>query len=132
MKLCKKCGEDNQLNFHSNNNTCCKTCKSEYNKEYKLKNKDKTKVYNAIWSEENRVERKEYKKKYRSENKDSINTYNKSWYNQIPENKKSFKLKDSYIKNLICRRKNKDLSDSNLSELIETKRLNILIKREIK
>lgn len=93
-KLCKKCNVEKETkNFDKNNskkdglNSWCKKCKSEYNKKYRLDNKDKIKEYQKI------KDRERYLK-----NKDKILQQHKI-YNNSHKEEKSKHHHDYYIQN---------------------------------
>ena len=52
-----------------------KAYKNEYNKEYRDKNKDKIKEYQAAYRDNNKDKVKEYSKEYYNDNKDKIKKY---------------------------------------------------------
>ena len=134
----------------------------EYNKEYYIKNKEKYLEYNKEWIKQNRERYRENQKKYREENREKINEKmkaylkkdrqeNKEKYKKLdrekhrriietPELLKKKRLKDKkYSKNLsegYCRSQlKKSLCVENhdiTKEMIDVKRLTILLKREAK
>lgn len=83
--------------------------KNEYNRLYRLKNKDKIKEKQKLWYENNKEKKNEYNKQYRLENKEKIKQqqqeYNKNNKEKIKEyyenNKESIKQKSKeyYNKN---------------------------------
>jgi hypothetical protein len=96
MKICTRCKEKKELNLFVTRKISsdgfasqCKKCHSEiykgknkykdinkfkeYQKEYRLKNKDKLSKYTNVWYIENKERLLSYQKKYREKNKLSIN-----------------------------------------------------------
>ncbi|WP_346935331.1 HNH endonuclease signature motif containing protein [Clostridium sp.] len=86
LKKCTSCGkekEDNFKNFTKKNNgetACmCKECKSEYDKLYRLKNKEKI---------------SNYKKQYGKDNAEKISTRNKKWRERNKEHIKEYRIEN--------------------------------------
>ncbi|WP_179884286.1 HNH endonuclease [Bacillus toyonensis] len=74
----------------------CKPCKREYDKRYRLKNKEKIKVKQRKYSEQRKVyhkkwyaENREHVKQYREENKENITEYNRKQWAEKKEERKS-------------------------------------------
>lgn len=95
-KICKHCNRELPLNneyfaiFKRNKDgfaTICKSCKREYDKEYRLKNKEKIRIKQRKYSENRKAyckkwyyENQEYVKAYRERNKDKITEQNKKYW----------------------------------------------------
>jgi len=57
----------------------CKKCKSEYEKEYNKKNKEKRNKSSKNWRENNKEKKKEIDRKYYENNKEKIKKYQKEY-----------------------------------------------------
>jgi len=107
-KICSKCGEEKELSefrFHKTTNSyrCeCKICekkyKTEYNKNYWLKNKNKLQENNKLYRINNMDKINENKKKYYNKHKEKILTKVKKRYEnnkeQINKRKKEYVSKN--------------------------------------
>jgi hypothetical protein len=107
--LCNKCNIEKEIIDFPLKGCICKKCKSEYQKTYKLENKEKLKQYS-----------KNYLKKYRKENIEKIKEYNKE-YNIVKDVKREYNKK--YYKDNKNRKKQYD---------IEYKKENLLKIKEAK
>lgn len=105
LKKCSKCREEKQATFEffskTNNgklSAMCRKCKSEYDKEYRTKNKEKIREYRQKYEKENKEKIANYRKEYRTKNKDKIKGYceenkeKKSQYNKEYREKHKDKL----------------------------------------
>tara|TARA_R110002153_G_scaffold35771_1_gene106155 strand:+ start:382 stop:810 length:429 start_codon:yes stop_codon:yes gene_type:complete len=84
--------------------------RKEYNRQYKLKNKDKMKEYNKEYKLQNKDKLLEYKKEYKLQNKDKLSEYQKEYNkeyrktdickksNRISQWKKNGLISDNYEK----------------------------------
>jgi hypothetical protein len=97
MKKCKTCGETKPLTEFGKQKATkdgytykCKSCMSEYNRQWREENKETVREYNRQWREENRERikqyrqenretAKEYNKQYRQENRETVREYNRQW-----------------------------------------------------
>lgn len=88
-KKCSKCGVVKEIcEFHKHPTSklgvrgVCKMCRlleKEKNKLYREKNKEKIKIKNNLWLENNPNYMKEYQQKYNIENREKINQKLKKW-----------------------------------------------------
>ena len=132
FKKCSKCGEVKLLDCFSLNKACidgrqytCKKCATAIHKKYNAEKHEKIKAKAAKWRAE-KTKNKEKKKarldKWRAENPEKVRTNLAKYVKNLP---------DAYIKNQL-----KQVSgvpyEHITQELIETKRLHILIKRKLK
>lgn len=131
----------------------CKTCKSERSRKHYLKNKEKILKQHAKYKEEHKEQVTKYSKKYREEHKEQTAEYGKK-YRQEHKEQITTHLKKYYQNNkhkpiykqkkAICLKKLRNalhpayvasklyISVKDLTpELLEQKRLTILIKREL-
>jgi len=134
-KICTKCKQEKELaDFYKDNNysdgmsAWCKKCKTEYAKQYRLKNKDKIQRYRDIHLEdmkqyrelyreeikEGHVKRKEKRKQYRLENKDKIRisikkykTKNKHKLNKSVNNYRKQRRKTDVNFKILCNLRNR-------------------------
>ena len=130
-KRCSKCGEVKEVgDFYRHYNTKdklrgkCKTCMNEssktYQKTYQKTHHRKTYYYPKS------VERKEYEKNWRLLNRDKARIYRNKY------NKKTVDgLFDSYIKSKLVSKSSLKCCDIP-KDLIEVKRLQMMLKREIR
>lgn len=96
-KVCTKCKIEKDIcNFTKKGNglaSMCKSCKSEYDKEYRLKNDSRIKEYNKNNAEKISKQRKEYRQK----NKEQLKTKRLQSYQEnkeiINERKKEYRKK---------------------------------------
>ena len=131
----------------------CKTCRNKEDKKYYLKNKEKIIKKQLKYYKEHKEQISEYRKKYHQEHKEQVAEYWKKYYEeykeQISERMKNYYQNNKY--NLIYKQKKRTLytklrntlhpsyiannlriSTKDLTpELLEQKRLTILIKREL-
>jgi hypothetical protein len=151
-KTCSKCGESKGLEgFYKGSckyarASYCKLCQKDNAIKYEEKVK-KIKTNRAKWCANNKEKYKSYTAKWRKENpekiaswrknnKEKIRDYNKKWREKNPDKyidyqaKAREELKDSYILDLLKGggEKNIDIPQ----ELIELKRIQLQIKREIR
>jgi hypothetical protein len=130
----------------------CKKCKKAFDGKYRIHNAKKIKKRNEKWRKENPEKVKEHCKKYRENNiekcKESIANWRKNNSEKYNENKKKWKKenpeKAKDIRKKANRKNVKNLVDSYVADLlktpikhlnpqiIETRRLIILIKRELR
>ncbi len=129
FKKCSKCGEVKLLDCFSKNKTrkdgfeyVCKICRKSDKAIYQVVSKEKIKIRKAKW---------------RDENTEKANAIMRAWYAANQEKVKARnaryakELTDSYIKNEI--KKQTGVPNERITkDLIETKRLHILIKRKLK
>ena len=123
MKTCSKCGFVGDKSLFTKKRNVCKPCIKEYHKEYQIKNKDKIKDIKKEYGIKNKDEIKRRIQDYQNKNKKKIKEYHKE-YNI----KNKYEIKDVYVKHLIKGIKSEDISP----ELIEMKRIEIAMKRELK
>jgi hypothetical protein len=76
MKRCNRCDVYKDNNSFPTRGSVCKLCKSEYNKKYRLENKEKLKnyidEYSLLYRLENKEKLNEKSKKYNIENKEIV------------------------------------------------------------
>lgn len=141
-KICTKCGKElpatteyfykkSKLKLELQNE--CKICRVKKDKKYYLKNKEKIRKKQLKYYKEHKEQRLEYWKKHYQECKEQRLEYWKKYYKehkeQILERMRKYRqntLSPCYIANRL-RISTKDLTP----ELLEQKRLTILIKREL-
>jgi len=154
-RICTKCKKDfiaNLKNFKKNkkgkyglSSTCIK-CHNEWHRIYRLSNEKKIKDNNEKYRNENPNYDKEYglknktkiqiqKKKYILENIKLVKKYHKEYKRRNAEKYRNLgqlyrdRLADPYIKSLF---NSQGISNDRInSEIIETKRLIVKIKREL-
>jgi len=109
VKTCSKCGETKPIDEFIKNENVCKICRSQYDKEYRLKNKEKIKEYRRINKDKIKKYHKEYHKKhkktlcnrsaeYYENNKDKMREYHKE-YDREYRLKNKEKIKEYRLKN---------------------------------
>ncbi len=159
FKKCSKCGEVKLLECFSRDKTrkdgymgWCKKCFVEAHKKYRAENAGKIKIADAKYRAENPEKVKVTRDKHYTKNREKIIAKTLEWRTKNPEkvkaktlewrtknpekvkamhNRYAKELTDLYIKKQIKRR----IGINNVhitQDLIETKRLHILIKRKIK
>lgn len=113
MKRCIKCDIDKNFDDFSLGRNVCKTCISDYQKEWRKKNKKKmamhsknyrqnnlkkVKSFQKNWYENNSENAKEYSKNYRKDNQEKVK---KTWREYRKNNKEKIKKqkKEYYEKN---------------------------------
>ena len=67
MKICRKCGEDDQGAFYASQNTICKPCNNAAGKIWKLANAESHAAYLKKWRNDNLERDTANKKKYRKD-----------------------------------------------------------------
>jgi hypothetical protein len=113
-KKCNKCGVEKGVDEFSkdSSNNCYKRCKvcKDYDKKYKLENKDKIRKYNLDSRNKNQERDKKYREQYRLKNKDRILSRIKKYRleNKDKVKEQSKKYNKTYY------RKNKDRERSRL------------------
>lgn len=100
MKTCSKCKQSFPLS--EMRNMYCKSCKSEYQKEYVKSNKKKILENNREWFNNN----KEYSREYRKQNVDSIREQQRN-YNRNRRNTDPLYKLSRNVRNLIYQSINK-------------------------
>ena len=153
MKTCSKCGEEKE-EFVSAGYTC-KDCSKIYGKKYREENRDKIKVSNREYflKVKDTAKEKERRKNYLLNNKEKINKLKKEWVKNNPDKDKKYRKKhrgkyrekliegqrkkveiccDSYINELLNKNAKPGERIKNPPELIEAKRLQVLINRHLK
>jgi hypothetical protein len=116
-KVCSKCGEKKIFSeFHKDKKKSfgvshvCKICKKKFDKKYKAENKEKRTVQHRIWASINKEKIRASQRKFDSKKRNAMN--------------------DRYIKGLLVARTS--LSSYDIpDDLVEVKRIHLLIKREI-
>jgi len=86
--------------------------KKEYNKKYRLNNKEKLKQYHEQYDKKyrlnNKEKKKQYNKQYRLDNKEKIKQYDKQYYSNNKEKRRKYennKLKTDPIYKIIKRQR---------------------------
>ena len=147
FKKCSKCGEVKLLECFSLNKRsrdgyqyACKKCAIEYVNKYYAKNREEVKARMAKYRAENYEKVKAKESKYRAENPENPEKRKAridKWRAENPEKVKSNlakyqkRLPDAYIKSRI--KKQTGVPNERITkDLIETKRLHILIQRKLK
>ena len=137
MKVCTKCKVEKDEALFSKNRSKCKDCWKEYNAGWRAENKDNVRKQIAKYYLENKDKIKEINVKWRAENKDKLRKNAAKWK---AENKTKYyeyhakyreNLADGYVAGRIIQGtilKAKDIP----IELIEAKRMQIMIHRKIK
>jgi hypothetical protein len=146
-KICTKCGKElpatieyfyKDTTVKSGLHASCKTCKSERSEKAYLKNKEKILKQQAKYKQEHKKQISEYGKKYHQEHKEQIaerlrKYYQNNKYKPINKQKKAIyakKLMNTLHPAYIANKLHISVKDLT-SELLEQKRLTILIKREL-
>jgi len=130
VKTCSKCGETKPIDEFCKGRNVCKICRSQYDKEYYLKNKDKIRERDKEYQKENRLEnkdnireyQKEYwlknreklrepQKEYRLKNKDKINEYFKERYRTVPKFRLRLNIGNAMCKSLHGNKKGRHWED---------------------
>ena len=145
MKTCTKCNETKPYSefskdrskkdgYKSNCKDCCKA--------YRAKNIEHLREYDREYYKENKEELRKFRKAYRENRKEAIAAYGRKYLQEnkeeILEQKKRYKRKlrreltDEYIKNQIMKTDWPYGRDEITQELIERKRLQIQLHRQIK
>lgn len=129
----------------------CSSCQKEYSRKYREKNREKiresrkrhyyeeggkeksserAKIWHKANSDKVKIQRKKHREKYK---KISREWYEKNKGRVLNEAKERIKiLDDNYIKSLIARRSSVLLCSDIPEEIVEIKRLEIQLRREIK
>jgi hypothetical protein len=119
-KQCSICNQDKDISeYHIRNKKTgtrrreCKTCRSEYNKQHRLKNIERYKEKDRIYHEKNKESRNEQCRNYREKNYEKVFQKEKEYYNsnreKILEKKKIYHEKNkenpeyTIKRNLRCR-----------------------------
>jgi hypothetical protein len=140
IKTCSKCNMAKNIDFfHFKKGTkdgrryTCKECTKIDKHESYLRNKETSAKYRKYYREENRIKCNLNQQSWRSDNKEKTNTYNERYKIKIRERAKKYidSAAASYIKHLICYKTKLRVYDIP-KELIELKRVQILITREIR
>ena len=95
MKTCIKCGETKPIDEFSKVRNVCKICRSQYDKECYLKNKEKRLKYAKEYQLKNKEKIREYDKEYHLKNKEKRNKRKKKEYRL----KNKEEIKEYYQKN---------------------------------
>jgi len=146
MKTCSKCGGESD-----SSGAWCKPCKNKYSKKHRETNREKLIEYARKYREENQEKIKKGRKKFNDNNKIKVNEWVKNWRDRNSEkfkkvrknyrerHKEKIKEKrridtkycvDSYISALLNKRLKIKFRPP--PELIEAKRLQVLINRQLK
>jgi len=80
VKTCSKCGETKPIDEFCKGKNICKICRSQYAKEYQLKNKDKINKRERESYLRNKDKRNKQQKEYNIKNRDKILEYQKEYY----------------------------------------------------
>lgn len=124
MRICIKCNIEKSESEFGEVNKKCKECYKEYQKEYRLNQKEKIKDYNNIYYQENKEKIIENAKVYYGENKDKISQY-KTYYWE--ENKEYLSEKNKkYYKN------NKEVLDEKNKKYFSENRVLLNKKRNLR
>ena len=141
---CKKCLKAYKEKYYKKNSKKIKESQIKYNK----KNSEKIKQYKEKYSKKNSEKIKKYYKKYYKRNSEKVKQQSKKWAKNNPEKRKESerkwrknnpekikKISKEYIENLtdyyIAKLLKKPIKHLN-PQVIETRRLIILIKRELR
>jgi hypothetical protein len=150
-KICKTCNEEKPLDLFSKEKRNsdghagqCISCRKEYVAKYYIKNKEEIDKKNKINFNNNREKFLQVQKIYYQKNLEQALLQRKEWRQRNPEKVKesnqkhkykkaicSKNLTDSYVKSQLTKRTpicNKEIPQ----ELIELKRIQMLINREIR
>jgi hypothetical protein len=84
-KICRVCKIVKNIEEFRTNTNLCKNCASNYDKEYREKNKEKKVAYFQRYYIEHKEEKQEYGKKYYEENKEYLQEENKKRYEDNKE-----------------------------------------------
>jgi len=107
-KICRKCNKELPATKEYYSANCankdglryeCKTCMAEYQKAWRIKNKEHVEDYNRLYRKEhpeiileararNSEKESERKKKYRAENKETVSQKKKQWQLENPEKRR--------------------------------------------
>lgn len=145
MKKCSKCGVVKDYSEFSKNKSKkdglqphCKPCSAVSNKEYHSNNKDKIAVRRKKYIENNRAKLSAYQKNYYVSNKDRLIAHQAEYQRNNKEkraalaNKYTDSLTNWYVVARL-RRSNRNIKREDIPpELIEAKRVQIMINRKIK
>jgi hypothetical protein len=131
-KKCRFCGNEypkTDIYFRKNGNSFRSKCKKCLNKNLPKKTDDEKKQIKKIsyklWQEKNRIKRNEKQKEYRIKNIEKYKDRSLKYNRKISQN-----LTDDYILSLLCKR-SRIQKEVITKETIETKKLLIILKREI-
>lgn len=98
FKVCTKCGVEKPDTFEyfiktnsGKTATLCKECKSEYDKEYRRKNKERIAEYHKQYAIKNKEKIKSYNKEYREKNIDKLKQYYEENKERISEYNKQYR-----------------------------------------
>ena len=87
MKICTKCKENKQLEEYQKQSKSkdglqskCRKCCAIYKKEHYITNRDKEKVIQQVWYQENKEKRCLKSKIYRETNQEQVSIYHKNRY----------------------------------------------------
>lgn len=87
--LCSKC-----KSTEVSNHRYCRSCRSDYNKEYRAKNRDKLKEYDKRYSRKWYESNKEAKAQYYRDNSEARKDYARKWLEANPEYKADWESKN--------------------------------------
>ncbi len=95
-KYCSMCHMSKQLQYFTKAGRGCKSCVSEYHKQYRKANKEKYqkyhKEYHKKWYTNNKEEKQEQNRQWMEANKEKFQDYLKEDYHQRPEVKEKKRL----------------------------------------
>lgn len=131
-KICRCCGKKypkNDIYFRKNGNSFRSKCKKCLNKNLPKKTDEEKKEAKSnsykLWQQKNRIELNKKQKEYRCKNLEKYKDRVVKW-----NRKNTHSLTDEYILTLLCKRSGVNKKEIT-KEVIEQKRLIILIKRQI-
>jgi hypothetical protein len=104
-KVCSQCNIEKEFTEFSKRRTSrdgyhsqCKKCRNQYNKQYRIKNREQKKEYNKQYRIKNKEQLKEGKKQYYIKNKEQLKEYNKQYRIKNKEQRNQYN-KQYHIKN---------------------------------
>jgi len=145
-KICTKCGIEYPATLEYfgkakggkfGRKAICRICETSKHKIYRENNKEKITAQSKIYCEKNKESIRAKHKIYRENNKEKMTSKHKIYYEnnkeKITSKRKIYRenLSDSYVKELLTGKSGLSCKDIQ-QELIEIKRVQILIKRHIK
>ena len=79
MKICNKCGVSKNIEEFYPKRSDCKECNNRISREYKKKNKEKVRQYNAIYKKDNYEKVYEQRKQWAIKNKETYNEQRRAY-----------------------------------------------------